>query len=549
MLNKFWKCADIVSLLALVLLFVNGLAIILGYPAMYWVDFIFDDSYYYLGLAKNLSQGLGSQYMPPFHTNGFQPLWLMILSASAWLAGISPASQVAQVYCLTFACAFAFAWLSKKQYGSCFPAVLVAFCYPYVALDGMETSLMPILVIWFFTANNWISKTVIGSALFLTRIDSLAFIVVSDVYQYFKNRTGLRFFKHYLIIGLVVSAYLVINFIYFGVPVPISGLSKSVGNIKGENHLIFLTYLERLKRPLYLVLILLVLHAGFRLKAIRYSKEVITLLFTIFIYAAYYALNSGWPVWGWYYWPVMMLAYYLLLEIVYQLNASLTDREITLKKVICLGLVVLIMGKSMLNVAGNYVLERSKDMRTAYSRGPVQESFGTKNVELADYIHTSKIPVNSMFAMGDRAGSFGFFVGNAYQFFHTEGLVNNLAYYQAMSADRGLSYFETFPVNYFIADSGHFFEDADIIGVIEPVQGMSSHIGPWLICFSRAGIVMDQSYSTEKRYMFNYASKVNCPAQMQQDFLKMRNTYGAIRRFSHPAEYVAPGGGAVRIPM
>ncbi|MET3106841.1 hypothetical protein AAKU67_002407 [Oxalobacteraceae bacterium GrIS 2.11] len=548
MLNKLWKYADIVSVLVLVLLFANGLAIILGYPAMYWVDFIYDDSYYYLGLARNLSQGLGSQYMPPFHTNGYQPIWLMILSASAWLSGISPASQVAQVYCLTFGCALAFAWLSKKKYGCCFPAVLVIFCYPYVSLDGMESSLMPILVIGYFTANNWISKAVIGVALFLTRIDSLAFIVASDVYQYFKNRNGLRFLKHYLIIGSVVIAYLVINFVYFGVPVPISGLSKAVGNVRGENYLIPLTYLERLKRPLYLALILLVIHAGFRLKAIRYGKEVTTLFCTIWIYAAYYALNSGWPVWGWYFWPIMMLAYYLLLEIVHQLNASLTDRETTLKKVICLGLVVLIMGKSMVQVAGNFVLEQAKVMLAAYSRKPVEETFGTKNVELAEYIHTSKIPAGSMFAMGDRAGSFGFFLGNAYQFFHTEGLVNNVAYYQAMSADRGLPYFETFPVNYFIADSGHYFEEADIIGVIEPGQGMSSHVGPWLICFRRAGIVMDQSYGTEKRYMFNTASKVVCPAPFQQDFLKMRSTYGAVRRFSHPSEYVAGRGGPARIP-
>jgi hypothetical protein len=52
----------------------------------------------------------------------------------------------------------------------------------------------------------------------------------------------------------------------------------------------------------------------------------------------------------------------------------------------------------------------------------------------------NKIPENSLFAMGDRAGSFGFFLGNKFRFLHTEGLVGPTAYYKALAKETLLIY-------------------------------------------------------------------------------------------------------------
>jgi len=541
MLNKIWKWADAVTLLVLALL-VAGNLYVFGHSAVhYWVDFIFDDSYYYLGVAKNIVGGLGSVYALPDHTNGYQPLWLWILTALAALFGTGTGSMVVQDYCLTALCVFIFACLSKKYYGYWFPAILISLCFPAVMLSGMETGLLPMLILWFLHSRSWAGRGLIGSAMFLARVDALAFIAGNDVYQFLFNKKGYRYFQHNLIIGLAVAIYLVVNFLCFGVPVPISGLSKAVGNIRGENYLVVLDYIKRLKIPGYLVLILALIHVGFRLKPIRFRAEIFTACFAIVAYVVYYSLNSGWPLWAWYYWPILSLGYFLMLEIVYQLNESDLVLNANLKKTVCLALAALIACKAVLMVAGTSANQRAQAIIDAVEQKKITETFAMKNLELVEFIQKQNIPEGTLFAMGDRAGSFAYFLGSRYQFFHTEGLVNSLDYYRAMVADQGLQFMDTRPVRYFIADSGRFLESDHILGIIEPVQGLSAHRGPWLICFDRSAIVLDQSYDDQLRYVFSYAGKVSCPAGMQQEFLQMRQRYGVLRRFAHPDEYAGPG--------
>jgi hypothetical protein len=239
----------------------------------------------------------------------------------------------------------------------------------------------------------------------------------------------------------------------------------------------------------------------------------------------------------------MMLTFYLILEIIHQLNLCIPGQTWHWKNTLASVVVLLITIKASQLAVSNYLgYEQSRNLLNTLLKRELTTTFATRNLELVDNIRQSKIPEGTMFAMGDRAGSFGFFLGSQYQFFHTEGLVNSLDYYKAMAADQGLQYMDTQPVKFFIADSGRFFENDDLIGVIEPVQGVSAHVGPWLVCFDKAGIVLDQSYAKQKRYMFSYASRVACPAAMQDEFLTMRSTYGALRKFSHPVEYASADG-------
>jgi hypothetical protein len=50
-------------------------------PLFDTVDFIFDDAYYYLGVAYNLAHGHGSTFRAPMETNGY--LWRRDHSAGA----------------------------------------------------------------------------------------------------------------------------------------------------------------------------------------------------------------------------------------------------------------------------------------------------------------------------------------------------------------------------------------------------------------------------------------------------------------------------------
>src|SRR4051812_33860645 len=50
------------------------------FPAEKLADLIFDDAYYYLGVARNIPEGNGSSFGNLVETNGYQPLWLLILA-------------------------------------------------------------------------------------------------------------------------------------------------------------------------------------------------------------------------------------------------------------------------------------------------------------------------------------------------------------------------------------------------------------------------------------------------------------------------------------
>jgi hypothetical protein len=101
-------------------------------------------------------------------------------------------------------------------------------------------------------------------------------------------------------------------------------------------------------------------------------------------------------------------------------------------------------------------------------------------------------------------------------------------------------------IRYWVAEREQFIETQHVIGVIEPVQGLSSHRGPYIICFRKEGIVLNQSYIApryrslqryEYRYVFDMKSRVNCPSEITARFGDLKKHYGGVRTFSLPLEY------------
>jgi hypothetical protein len=61
-------------------------------------------------------------------------------------------------------------------------------------------------------------------------------------------------------------------------------------------------------------------------------------------------------------------------------------------------------------------------LRLSYAdRGAKYDAYGAGNVRLVQYLHNQSIAPGIFFAMRDRGGSFGFFLGNEYRFLHTRG--------------------------------------------------------------------------------------------------------------------------------
>ena len=74
-----------------------------------------DDSWYYLTIARNASQGYGLTFDRVNPTDGFHPLWLMTLTGVQWLTG--PVSvELLMRLVLTFQLGLllmAFVWLGR----------------------------------------------------------------------------------------------------------------------------------------------------------------------------------------------------------------------------------------------------------------------------------------------------------------------------------------------------------------------------------------------------------------------------------------------------
>ena len=541
---KLLKAIDIIFIIILTAIFLARLGLIIFGEQRNWVELIIDDAYYYLGIARNIADHGSSTFLPPFSTNGYQPLWLLILSTTGFLFGTSETSLLIQIVSLSFFFTGAFAYTSKKYYGFAFPAIVTALLSQAITLYGMETTMLPVFILIFFKTQDWKARGGLASLIFLSRLDALALVVARDCFHlFFKKECN---FRHYFIIIPVITIYLFINYKIFSSPVPVSGLSKAVGNIAGENLFLISFYFlaPNLKNALFLLIAVSAIRLLFRQNiTFQFKNELIILVIANIAICTYYSTLSGWPSWHWYGWPAMMIFYFSFMHAILFLTDSLENiiKQKTTKiflylilspPALCILYISFPVATSTWQFLGHYLSYFN-------NKG---ETFGIKNLQLADFIKKNYAK-GTYFAMGDRAGSFGFFLGNDYKFLHTEGLVGSRTYYDYMMQNRGDQFMREQKVNYLIVDRDGFLESGDILGIIEPIQGLSSHTGPYLLCFNKNSIVLNQSYLSlltgveSKRYMFDSTKEISCPKDMIENFKALRNKYGSVRYQSLYAEY------------
>lgn len=516
---------DRTLLVAFLSVLIGGLQSFKGNDPKLWVDLIFDDAYYYLGVAKNMLLGFGSSYAPPFLTNGYQPLWLGVLVFSGYVFGVEDRSLVLQCYSLCYFLVLAYSFLSFKIHGSVAPALASAFMIPSVMLQGMETALLPVLVVAYFKYGKaWIVKGVLASLIFLSRLDALSLIVLYDVYLKLCGEKTDAF--HWVLTLPIVTAYMGVNYFIFGIPVPVSGLVKAVGNHAGENFMPLWQFADALMLPGSLLSLMVALRFLFGDKIPRIPREVWVLFLVSICNALYYHFFSGWRLWGWYLWPVVILYYYLIVALI--------------NCVIGYGDSLVAKGVSIISMVVILVLFVMPVFNAAISKWRVRdyesqvESWGMRNIADVEYIN-SHFEKGAFFAMGDRSGSFGFFLGNDFRFLQTEGLVASVEYWRALQAGAGLEFLEKQNIDYFIVDRNHVFEDNGIVGIPEPIMGYSAHQGPYLICFDNKSELFGRKTFSSERLIYPWRHRVACPAEMQVVFEGLRNQYGGLHGFSYPA--------------
>ncbi|WP_143328407.1 hypothetical protein [Caballeronia terrestris] len=533
LVDRLITLADIAAVIGLVAVFAGSVGLILTKPPVVWVDVVYDDAYYYLGVARNVVESGVSSFLPPFKTNGYQPLWLALISASAYLFGTSVTSMAAQVCTLSFLFIFFFLLISKLRYGVIFPAASCIGYLPFVMAHSMETAMLPPLFILFLSRGTWKWRGVFGALLFLTRLDALSLIIAKDIVDLVRYRKA--DFRKYAIIVPVIAIYAWINYSQFHSIFPVSGLAKSIGNVKGQNVAVAVFHLTAMFFAIAIAAGIAIYAAVTKRRPrFQFPDELATCFIALVMCVVYYLVNSGWPVWPWYYWPEFLLTYYLILEAVGMIRAH--SSTLQTRRWYALALLVVALF-ALVRPALSFPLYRMNFLRLSYAdRGAKYDAYGAENVRLVQYLHNKGIAPGTFFAMGDRGGSFGFFLGNEYRFLHTEGLVGSYGYYKALRADEGREYVDGLGLDYLVVDRQKYLNEGNVIGVIEPVMPLSARSGVYLLCFDKSAVRFTQEYRSQTRYLLDYKKRVACPAGMTNQFTALKNHYGAVVRYTFPVE-------------
>jgi hypothetical protein len=519
------------------------IAFIRSHPWNTWVDFLVDDAYYYLGVAWNVAHNHVSQFRAPLLTNGYQPLWLALLSGFDLVRNGDKIWLVEGAIFLSALCILlAYVLAQRTKIVDPLAVVLTVFCFVGVFLVGQESVLiLPLVLLLVLSrARNSRFSPVLYAALFYARLDALAVLPVFQAYDYFFKKKPLRAaLKESLYVVLLIVPYFAYNYFRFGVPVPISGMAKSLGSVTGENLAALAAYVYVAKLPVIIVCATWILRRVSQTRSQRETQAIAVLLLIVHgICAAYYTLFSGWPMWGWYYWPSAVATVFAISAFLEALHDSATAEIVPARQYAAIALLAG-MAFFVSRPAALYFSGTVHNLRVAIRTEKNEQTFGNRNaILISEFLGTRPGP--EVIAMGDRAGSLGYFMPEKDRFIHTEGLVASKEYYDAMKNGTAPEFLKKNGVTLLIVEKEQYLQAGSgptaQLGIVEPSQVLSARRGPYMMCFPPDAIVYSQTYKAEIRYVFQFDKMVPCSDELQTKFNGLLGTYGALRMFSIPDE-------------
>jgi hypothetical protein len=199
--------------------------------------YVADDYFYYLNVARHLAAGAGSTFDGLTITNGYQPLFLLMLAA-VFRVGAGKGTGVHAGLLILAAASAASAWLAYRllarhgrPWGGALAAGLLSLGVFFVlpALTGFETALA--LATSLYALDLWDRRAAparVGLALglaFLARVDA---VVLAGVLGVLALRTSgwKRASQMAAAFAVVVAPWVVWSTVRFGTPLPESGAVK-----------------------------------------------------------------------------------------------------------------------------------------------------------------------------------------------------------------------------------------------------------------------------------------------------------------------------------
>ncbi|MBM7770557.1 hypothetical protein JOD54_000761 [Actinokineospora baliensis] len=405
-----------------------------------------DDAFYYFGVAGHIAAGDGSTFNGLDPTNGYHPLWLLILvpvfSITNGKAALVAVTLVSSVLAIA----------SGRQIDRigvltgrpvvvtlcAAPLLVVGAAGPSFWYSGMETGLLLFALLWLaatylrtdgFTAPTFGTTAarnagVLMAVAVLARLDTVFPMAVLGVVTVVTwVRLGRPWLKLTLWLAappaIALAAYLAINQALFHTPLPVSGQAKALGGggFNADTIGQFLTSPVLFGQSTYLGAIGIVVVIGALAARATGSLGLAARFGTIVLTGGaltvgYYAFTSSWQLWPWYF-SSAPLAIVLA-------GPALVDKWanwVPVRRIAALGLVLLVVA-----AVGANAVRSGKG-------GVARSAFIEAGPAVAAQID-ALAPAGEPIAMGDRAGSVGYHLHRPVV--HLEGLVNSADYLDAL---------------------------------------------------------------------------------------------------------------------
>ena len=427
-----------------------------------------DDASYYMTIARNIASGTGVTFDGIHPTNGFHPLWLLMLVPLFLLHG-APETMIRLValfqtllLCLAY---LLFLRTQVRLYKLPTAALSAALFVPLVflpSINGMETAvlILTLVVLYDYGAQifhlefNWRRATVLGvmvGLVLLARLDMI-FVPVAllgyGLRHVLVRETRYRAVAMIAVCGLatalVVAPYLVFNYCRFDTVVPISGALKSsfphlalsedtLPRVVGMGIGTLLFAALALGRALWSIAG--TVRARHRPKGEFYATATTVFAWAIALHFLFNVLFMKTGTFGWYFVPYRLFG---VVAVTGLLDRALRSTAIVetpalygvMAAILCVGLVVRDQGRD------NF--PRNGDWHT-----PVY------GAALWAREHT---PADAVFAMSD-CGHFAFF--SRRRVINLDGLVNNMAFQHILARHQLGRYLRENRVDFLVQHAVH----------------------------------------------------------------------------------------------
>lgn len=388
-----------------------------------WMTYEEDDFFYYLKIAQNLAHGAGSTFNGIVPTNGYHPLWMLLLTALSFFTTKPKVVLLFLSLCILASTMATYLFsrmlIRATQVGAAMASALAAYVAVYslhLYTGGMEVILtIPLALAFlvvaqrteFWNRSIWSAACVglLVSAMVLSRLDSIVLatlvfqcLLFHPISRRMVRTTQLEGFA----LGLIpLALYFISNRIWFHTWLPVSGMAKQLKpNLLPSDPAFRSLYSKQPSQlltivPILLAIVLLpVLYK--RLTTMQQVLYPVVLLFP-FLYLFLLSCISDWKLWDWYFYSFRIALCVAFALLCLWAPTAKVLRMPAVGAVAALVMIALILRTHSATGAQIQLLEVADDVRDFAATHP-----GT-------------------YAMGDRSGMVGYLLPDP--MVQTEGLV------------------------------------------------------------------------------------------------------------------------------